>query len=110
MSSGAGVGLQTGQQVSESIRRRKEAEEAQLKKMDASMTGRYAETVHRDKQGRKMDVAAERARLSEEKRKKEADEEARMEWGKGAVQKQEKEDIRKQEMDMKLKPFARSVF
>jgi pre-mRNA-splicing factor CWC26 len=49
------------------------------------------ETVYRDATGRKIDTKAERAEAARLKREREEKEAAKMEWGKGIVQKDEEE-------------------
>ena len=51
--------------------------------MDASLSGRDAETVHRDKHGRKRDLKFEKLKQREKERKKMEDDAKFMEWGKG---------------------------
>ncbi|KAL4164454.1 hypothetical protein KRP22_004320 [Phytophthora ramorum] len=76
--------------------------------VDASEMGANAETVYRDKRGRKLDMLNEMVRQQEVldgKRKREEREE--YEWGTGEVQKRER--MSKQELieQMKKTPFAR---
>ena len=52
-------------------------------RMHANATGRGAETVHRDKSGRKRDFKVEEGKKKEDERKKEEENEKFMEWGKG---------------------------
>lgn len=52
-------------------------------RMSSSATGKGAETVHRDKKGRKRDFIEEKAKKKEEERKKMEEDEKFMEWGKG---------------------------
>lgn len=52
------------------------------------------ETVYRDASGRKIDMKAERAEAARKKREREEREAAKMEWGKGLVQKGEEEKRR----------------
>lgn len=70
--------------------------------------GANAETVYRDKRGRKLDMLNEMMRqqeIVEGKRKREAREE--YEWGTGKVQKQERESQQEQLNRIKAQPFAR---
>ncbi|KAJ3283040.1 Pre-mRNA-splicing factor cwc26 [Borealophlyctis nickersoniae] len=73
---------------------------------DPSLTGRGAETIYRDKVGRKVDLAAQKAELNAQRRKREAEEEKMMEWGKGYVQKREKEEAAKRLQEEASLPFA----
>lgn len=70
--------------------------------------GANAETVYRDKRGRKLDMLNEMVRqqeILEGKRKREAREE--YEWGTGKVQKQELRSQQQQLADIQQQPFAR---
>lgn len=70
---------------------------------------RMQETVYRDASGRKIDTKAARAEAARKKREKEEKEAEKMEWGKGLVQREEKEK-RKAEMEkLKNRPFARGA-
>ncbi|KAI0087424.1 Pre-mRNA-splicing factor of RES complex-domain-containing protein [Irpex rosettiformis] len=66
------------------------------------------ETIYRDASGRKVDMAVERAEAARRKREKEEKEAAKMEWGKGLVQKDEAEQRRKDHEAMRAAPFART--
>jgi pre-mRNA-splicing factor CWC26 len=66
------------------------------------------ETVYRDASGRKLDMAAERAEAARRKREKEEKEAAKMEWGKGLVQRDEAEQRKKEQDVMRAAPFART--
>jgi pre-mRNA-splicing factor CWC26 len=65
------------------------------------------ETVHRDAQGRKIDMKAARAEAARKKREKEEKEAQMMEWGKGLVQRDEKEKRRLEMERQKGKGFTR---
>jgi pre-mRNA-splicing factor CWC26 len=67
------------------------------------------ETVYRDATGRKIDTKAARAEAARVKREKEEKEAKRMEWGKGIVQRGEREKARR-EMELERgKGFERYV-
>ena len=51
--------------------------------MDPSESGRGAETVYRDKEGRRINLKLERLKKMQEENKKMEEEEKFMEWGKG---------------------------
>ncbi|KAG7398324.1 bud site selection protein [Phytophthora boehmeriae] len=79
-----------------------------LRGVDSSDMGANAETVYRDKRGRKLDMLNEMVRqqeVLEGKRKREAREE--YEWGTGAVQKRERKSQLELMDQMKDAPFAR---
>ncbi|KAI1784863.1 Pre-mRNA-splicing factor of RES complex-domain-containing protein [Ganoderma leucocontextum] len=67
------------------------------------------DTVYRDSSGRKVDMAAARAEAARLKREREEKEAAKMEWGKGLVQRDDAEK-RKQELEkMHGQAFARTA-
>ena len=66
------------------------------------------ETIYRDSSGRKVDIAAERAEAARRKREREEKEAAKMEWGKGLVQRDEAEQRKKEHEAMRAAPFART--
>ncbi|KAF4030266.1 Pre-mRNA-splicing factor of RES complex [Phytophthora infestans] len=79
-----------------------------LRGVDASEMGANAETVYRDKRGRKLDMLNEMVRQQEVldgKRKREEREE--YEWGTGEVQKRERKSQHELLEQMKKTPFAR---
>ncbi|CAK4660968.1 unnamed protein product [Aphanomyces euteiches] len=86
--------------------RHREEQNAMFK--NEELMGKQAETVYRDKRGRKLDMLMEMQRqqeIQDGKRKREAKEE--YEWGTGKVR---KEEIRTQQQELeaiKSKPFAR---
>ena len=51
--------------------------------MDPSDSGRGAETIYRDKEGRKINPKLERLKQKQEEKKKLEEEEKFMEWGRG---------------------------
>ncbi|KAG9290830.1 hypothetical protein G9A89_010979 [Geosiphon pyriformis] len=88
------VGLQTSEKARQEHEKRQKQMKAQLDNMDPALSGRGAETVYRDKSGRKIDVAAQRA----EERKRIEEEEKLMKWG--------KEEEKKREDELRNKPLA----
>ncbi|TMW57171.1 hypothetical protein Poli38472_003096 [Pythium oligandrum] len=88
--------------------KRKTAHNDLLRGAKAEDMGQNAETVYRDKKGRKLDMLNEMVRqqeIIEGKRKREAQEE--YEWGTGRVQKEQKQSQQELLEKMKRKPFAR---
>ena len=51
--------------------------------MDPSMLGKEADTVHRDKHGRRIDPKLEKLKKKEEEKKKAEQDEQFYEWGRG---------------------------
>ncbi len=77
---------------------------AQLKQMGnkevdkTTVSEEQQETIYRDASGRKIDTKAERAAAARERRAQEEKEAQKMEWGKGVVQREEKE-LERQELE-----------
>ncbi|KAF5391691.1 hypothetical protein D9757_002390 [Collybiopsis confluens] len=67
------------------------------------------ETVYRDASGRKIDAKAARAEAARKKREQEEKEAQKMEWGKGLVQREEKEKMKAELEQLKNRPFARGA-
>jgi pre-mRNA-splicing factor CWC26 len=65
------------------------------------------ETVYRDAQGRKIDTGVARAEAARRKREREEKEALMMEWGKGLVQREEREKMREAMEKGKGKGFSR---
>ncbi|KAF5367546.1 hypothetical protein D9758_003661 [Tetrapyrgos nigripes] len=65
------------------------------------------ETVYRDASGRKIDTKAARAEAARKKREQEEKEAAKMEWGRGLVQRDEEEKKKLELEKLRSKPFAR---
>jgi pre-mRNA-splicing factor CWC26 len=65
------------------------------------------ETVYRDAQGRKIDTGVAKAEAARRKREREEKEASMMEWGKGLVQREEKEKMREAMEKGKGKGFSR---
>ncbi|KAF6755475.1 pre-mRNA-splicing factor CWC26 [Ephemerocybe angulata] len=70
---------------------------------------RAQETVYRDSSGRKVDMKAAKAEAARLKREREEKEAQKMEWGKGLVQRDEKEERRKEMEKNRSRKFARGV-
>ncbi len=67
------------------------------------------ETVYRDSSGRKVDMAAARAEAARLKREREEKEAAKMEWGKGLVQRDDAEKHKQELEKMRGQAFARTA-
>ncbi|KAL1739885.1 Pre-mRNA-splicing factor of RES complex-domain-containing protein, partial [Schizophyllum fasciatum] len=90
---------------------------AQLKKIlpqsapapeeSAEDIARAQETVYRDASGRKIDTKAAKAEAARLKREREEKEAAKMEWGKGLVQREERERERAELEKNRARPFSR---
>ncbi|KDO33129.1 hypothetical protein SPRG_19382 [Saprolegnia parasitica CBS 223.65] len=101
-----GGGVFTGKEFRQESERARKQQGALFE--DEALMGKQAETVYRDKRGRKLDMLMEMERqreIQEGKRKREALEE--YEWGTGKVRKEELKNQREQLEEIKAKPFAR---
>ncbi|KAG0261014.1 hypothetical protein BG011_001433 [Mortierella polycephala] len=107
MSSGAAVGLQTAHQVKRDMEKKQQAHIDRMRALDPTKSGRDAETVYRDSQGRKVDRVQEKIEAAETARREVERQERQMEWGKGLVQREEEEERKKREQEEKFKPLAR---
>lgn len=74
---------------------------------DAEDIALQQETVYRDASGRKLDMKAEKAEAARRKREAEEKEAQKLEWGKGIVQREEKERERALMEKERNKGFAR---
>jgi len=104
------VGLKTGAEFRVELEAKKAAQAQEWAEgaKDQSMTGQNAETVVRDRRGRKLEMLSEflnQEAFKEGKAAKKAKEE--YEWGRGKVQKEKDEEHRKELEDIKNAPFAR---
>ena len=83
LASGATAGLQAAELLRRENAETRDRQETFYKTLDPTVSGKHAETVYRDKEGRKIDPKMERARKREEERRKEEENEQFMEWGRG---------------------------
>ncbi|GAB5586653.1 Pre-mRNA-splicing factor cwc26 [Umbelopsis nana] len=107
MSSGHRVGLQTADQIREETIRLRRQRDEEMRALDPTVSGRDAETVYRDKGGRKVDMVLKKAEEARRKKEEMEKEEKRMEWGKGLVQREEKAAEQRRLEEEKNKPLAR---
>jgi len=105
LSSGISAGLHTATQLGAEARRAKRERDDRWNKTDPRTLGQGAETVYRDRKGRKLEMLNEMLRTD---RRETNEEEAQMEWGVGLVQKKQKEDSKLRELEEKNQPFARA--
>eukprot|EP01114_Cavostelium_apophysatum_P007769 TRINITY_DN1994_c0_g1_i1.p1 TRINITY_DN1994_c0_g1~~TRINITY_DN1994_c0_g1_i1.p1 ORF type:complete len:509 (-),score=148.52 TRINITY_DN1994_c0_g1_i1:25-1551(-) len=105
MSDGVKAGLLSKEEFMEADRRKRAQRDAIFDKADPEMLGKGAATVFRDKKGKKLSI---NEIIEQQERGKKGEEEG-MEWGKGLVQKQQKEDLQARMEAEKYKPFARSI-
>ena len=108
-------GLQTAAQLREENKRRKAAVEAEKSASRATAAAQKSasgndgqeDTVYRDKSGRRIDTKAEKAELARQKREELQKEMQKMEWGKGLIQREEREQRQRDIDNMANKPMAR---
>ncbi|KAL3682976.1 hypothetical protein R1sor_000998 [Riccia sorocarpa] len=105
MADGSTGGLRTDKQVTEEIQRKKAMELKALRELDPSASGRGAETVYRDKRGRRLEGLEEFVR---QQKGEEKPPEKPLEWGKGLAQKRELETKFAELEAERNKPFART--
>nr|KAJ3420855.1 bud site selection protein [Polyrhizophydium stewartii] len=106
MEDGTLAGLQTG----EALRRHQQDKERHQRErfamMDDKQLGKGAATVYRDKQGRKVDLAAEQAAQAAAEREREAQEQERMVWGGGIAQHKAAADLARRIAQEESAPLA----
>ncbi len=83
MTSGAHAGLQSAEVLKEENALVRERQAQFYQELDPSTSGRHAETVYRDKSGRRIDLKEEEAKKREEERLRSKDDEKFMAWGRG---------------------------
>ncbi|KAF5190094.1 Pre-mrna-splicing factor cwc26 [Thalictrum thalictroides] len=98
------TGLLTVQEFKLEIERKKKEELDWYKSLDASVSGRGAEPVYRDKQGKCISMLKSKIKREEKQKPKEIN----LEWGKGLAQKRESEANEHYLELGKERPFART--
>ncbi|ORX46707.1 hypothetical protein BCR36DRAFT_356849 [Piromyces finnis] len=106
MSDGSLAGLQAGKDLKLDAKRKQRAQRELLARMTSEESGKHAKTIYRDKYGKKVDLAVEKAKMAAEERKKEAEAEKDMVWGKGLVQQREREELVRKLRKEKDRSFA----
>ena len=108
--SGHDAGLQSSSQFGKTEKELKAQRDLELSNADPSLLGSQAETVYRDRKGKKLDMLNEFMRQQAIKEGKEVKlKEAQMEWGRGSVQKEEAALARKEMEEIANEPFARTI-
>jgi pre-mRNA-splicing factor CWC26 len=104
------AGLQSSSDFAKREKELQEIKKNELKAIDPSLSGQFADTVYRDKRGRKLDMLNEFMRQEAIREGKEVKlKEATLEWGKATVQKQEQIEKIKEYEEVINETFARSV-
>ncbi|KAF3910475.1 hypothetical protein ABW20_dc0109106 [Dactylellina cionopaga] len=107
MESGARAGLQSAAQVTAAMKKKREKELEEFKKVNAEEAGKGKETIYRDASGRIINIAMQRA---EARRKLEEEEEKKRQqktMNKGVVQLAEAEEKKTRLEDAKFMKLAR---
>ncbi|URD94026.1 Pre-mRNA-splicing factor of RES complex [Musa troglodytarum] len=97
------AGLFSAKEIKEEIERKKKEDTSRFASMDPFLSGRGAEPVFRDKEGKRISKE-EMLKTQEEEKPKEK----KLEWGKGLAQKREAEANAKELELEREKPFART--
>lgn len=105
MGDGMRSGLQSAQQLKAEIEAKKKRESDRFKAASVSDLGKDADTVYRDRHGKKLDGLTELMRS--QKGQDLASDDAGMEWGKGLVQQQAQQNRLDDEAYEASKPLAR---
>ena len=103
------TGLIQGDQVADISRRKREEKKRKYEQTNPEESGQNAETVYRDRRGRKLDTLSAfmmQEEVRQGKRKKE--EKQKMEWGKGLVQTQSQAEMAARLAEEASAPFART--
>lgn len=101
------AGLMTAEQLRKTMPKKKAPTKQEQEEAAAAAA---QETVYRDSSGRKIDTKAERAEAARKKREQEELEAQKMEWGKGLVQREEQERLKRELEKEKTRGMARYVF
>ena len=104
MESGMYAGLTDHNSVRSQTAELKRAEAEKFRGIDPTALGKGAETVYRDRRGRRLEGLEEFVRQQEKKVK--AKEEENMEWGRGLVQKAEAISLEERLREEESRPFA----
>ena len=83
MASGVKAGLQSAEVLKQENSLARERQAQFYRSLDLGVSGKHAETVYRDKAGRKIDPKLERVKKREEERRKMEEDATFMEWGRG---------------------------
>lgn len=107
-SSGHTAGLQSGAEFRKNEQRLQAEKKALSAGVDDSKNGKNAETVYRDRKGKKLDMLNEFMRQQAiEEGKAVRLEKATYDWGKGTVQKESAQDAKRELEILAAEPFAR---
>eukprot|EP00850_Spirogloea_muscicola_P004832 SM000021S06465 [mRNA] locus=s21:506858:508728:+ [translate_table: standard] len=103
MGDGSLAGLRTGRELREEAEEKARQNAARFAQLDSSATGRGAQTVYRDKRGRKLDSLEELMRIQEGQKAKEPEP---LVWGKGLAQQRQAAREQEEMESAANEPFA----
>lgn len=107
MTSGQKAGLLKSEELKHEAIKARIAEQRMIEKLKEGDSGRFADTVRRDETGRIIDPKIKKAKEAQARKDAMENEERRMEWGKGLVQRSEVQKKSQQLAEEKDKPLAR---
>jgi pre-mRNA-splicing factor CWC26 len=111
-STGHTAGIHSAASFGEAERSLKRQRDADMAEFNSKSGGseQVAETVYRDKKGKKLDMLSEfMKQQSTTEGKKQIVEQAQIEWGVGSVQKKAMEQTKQELLEIASEPFARTV-
>lgn len=109
MSDGTVAGMVSGRELMQEMAAKRERERERFAALEADVTGRGAQTVFRDKEGRRVSKEEYMEQQAAAKKKAQYDSEAQLEWGGGLKQRAEAAARAAAMAAEAAKPFARSV-
>jgi pre-mRNA-splicing factor CWC26 len=108
--SGYVAGLQTGSEFSQVEQDLRAKHKAELSQLGEGNSGKGADTVYRDRRGRKLDMLNEFMRQQQHQSGQAArEEQQKYEWGMGTTQKEQAIRYKRELEDIAAQPFARKV-
>ncbi|EPS38092.1 hypothetical protein H072_8179 [Dactylellina haptotyla CBS 200.50] len=107
MESGARAGLQSASQVTAAMKKKRDKELEEFKKVNAEEAGKGQETIYRDASGRIINIAMQRAEARKRLEEEESKKRQQKEMNKGVVQLAQAEERKKQLEDAKFMKLAR---
>lgn len=109
MSDGTLAGMVSGRELMAEMAAKRERERQRFADLEADVTGRGAQTVFRDKEGRRVSKEEYLEQQAAAKKKAQYDSEAQLEWGGGLKQRVEATERAAAMAAEAAKPFARSA-
>lgn len=100
-------GLKSAKQIRQENAQLRAKEDENRRVEEESLRNSNQQTIYRDQSGRKIDVKAQEIEAKRLKQERDQAEAKRMEWGKGLVQREDRDKLRKQEEAMKHKSLTK---